>query len=349
MLLCGGAGDLKAADVESGEKTSSMIHFHRPLSELGHFHGHEEHDHRHLHRAVERRRLLLTMSLTGVTMIVEVIGGVMTGSLALLSDAGHMLTHFFALLVSFIAIKLAALPTHPSRSFGLYRVEVLAALLNGLTLLFITAGIFYEAVGRLMEPSPVKELPMFIVAAIGLAVNLSSAAILLDVGKSDLNVRSAFLHMVGDTASSVGIVIGAIVIYFTGWYIIDPLLSMLIAVVILIWSWNLLRDSVSILLETAPRHIDIGEVIDAICERAPEVSDVHDVHIWEITSQMYSMTAHLVFREDVPVSECACVFQRLNGPLLEMFRISHVNFSPEYGDALPDRIETPAGTASQSE
>jgi cobalt-zinc-cadmium efflux system protein len=274
---------------------------------------------------------MLTMALTGSTMVVEVVGGVLTGSLALLSDAGHMLTHFFALLVSFIAIKLAALPTSPRRSFGLYRVEVLAALLNGATLLFIIAYIFYEAVGRLLHPAPIKELPMFLVALLGLVVNLASAAILMDVGKTDLNVRSAFLHMLGDTASSVGIVVGAIVIYFTGWYVIDPLLSMLIAFVILVWSWNLLRDSVNILLETAPKHINIDDVIATIREEAPEVVDVHDVHIWEITSQMYSMTAHLVFREDCVVSECADLFERLNEPMLKKFQISHVNFSPEHG------------------
>jgi cobalt-zinc-cadmium efflux system protein len=270
------------------------------------------------------------MALTGSTMAVEVIGGLFTGSLALLSDAGHMLTHFFALMVSLLAIKLATMPTRPTRSFGLYRIEVLAALLNGLTLLFITGYIFYEAGGRLLHPSPVKELPMFVVAIVGLAVNLASAFILLGVGQADLNVRSAFLHMVGDTASSVGIVAGAIIIYFTGWYIIDPLLSLLIAAVILVWSWNLLSDSVNILLETAPKHVNIDEVISEIRKSAPEVSDVHDIHIWEITSQMYSMTAHLVFRDDCSLSECAKVFHRLNGPLLHKFQISHVNLSPEY-------------------
>jgi cobalt-zinc-cadmium efflux system protein len=300
------------------------------LSSASQFHDHDDHDHRHVHRAVERKRLILTMVLTGSTMIVEIVGGIMTGSLALLSDAGHMLTHFFALLVSFIAIKLATLPTRPNRSFGLYRVEVLAALFNGLTLLVITSAIFYEAIHRLLEPAPVKELPMFAVAVLGLVVNLVSAAILMDVGKSDLNVRSAFMHMVGDTASSVGIVIGAIVIYFTGWYIIDPLLSILIAVVILIWSWNLLRDSINILLETAPKHIDIDEVVAAICQEAPEIKDVHDVHIWEITSQMYSMTAHLEFRENCSVSECAEIFLRLGEQLSERFQISHANFSPEH-------------------
>ena len=308
-----------------------MIHMHQPLSTLGHFHDHGTADHAHSHRAVERRRLILTMALTGSTMVVEIIGGLLTGSLALLSDAGHMLTHFFALFVSFIAIKLASLPTRPNRSFGLYRVEVLAALFNGLTLLFITGYIFYEAFGRLLHPTPIKELPMFLVAVLGLVVNLASAAILFDVGKSDLNLRSAFLHMLGDTASSIGIVIGAVVIYFTGWYRIDPLLSIFIAIVILVWSWNLLRDSINILLETAPKHIDIDKVIATIKEEAPEIAEVHDVHIWEITSQMYSMTAHLVFRDNCSVSACAEVFERLYKPLLEKFQISHINFSPEHG------------------
>lgn len=309
-----------------------MIHLHQPLIDLDHFHedGEAGHQHtHHAHRAIERKRLGLTMALTGGTMVIEIIGGTLTGSLALLSDAGHMLTHFFALLISLLAIFIAALPTHPKRSYGLYRIEVLAALFNGITLLVITGLIFYEGVYRLLNVSPVRELPMLLVAIVGLIVNLASAAILFSVGKDDLNVRSAFLHMLGDTASSVGIVAGAFIIYFTGWFFIDPLLSILIAIVILVWSFNLLRDSISILLETAPRHVHVDEVVRTIHEEAPEVVDVHDVHIWEITSQMYSMTAHLVFRDEFTVSECAAVFQRLNRPLREKFRISHINFSPE--------------------
>ncbi len=307
-----------------------MIHLHQPLSSLDHFHSVGEPDHRHIHRSVERKRLVLTMALTGGTMVIEVVGGFLTGSLALLSDAGHMLTHFFALLISFAAILVAAAPTKPKRSFGLYRVEVLAALFNGLTLLLITLLILYEGFHRLLlDNYTVKELPMLAVAIVGLFVNLLSAVILFDVGREDLNVRSAFLHMLGDTASSVGIVIGAILIYFTGWFFIDPLLSILIAIVIFVWSWNLLRDSISILLETTPRHINIEQVVRTILDEAPEVVDVHDVHIWEITSEMYSMTAHLVFRQNYTVDECANVFQRLHLPLRKKFRISHINFSPE--------------------
>ncbi|GAB4343121.1 MAG: cation diffusion facilitator family transporter [Candidatus Abyssubacteria bacterium] len=307
-----------------------MIHFHQPLSSVPHFHEHGEDGHRHLHRAVERKRLIFTMALTGLTMVIEIVGGILTGSLALLSDAGHMLTHFFALSVSYIAIKIAAIPTRPHRSFGLYRVEVLAALFNGITLLFILAYIFYEAFQRLLQPEPIRELPMMIVAVIGLLVNVASAFILLEVGKADINLRSAFLHMVGDTASSAGIVVGSVVIYFKKWYIIDPLLSILIAAMIFVWSYNLLKESINILLETAPKHVNLDEVVRTILQEAPEVADVHDIHIWEITSQMYSMTAHLVFHDNFRVSECLDVFQRLEQPLLEKFRISHVNFSPEH-------------------
>jgi cobalt-zinc-cadmium efflux system protein len=315
-----------------------MIHLHQPLTDLDHFHEDGEAGHHHVHhthRAGERKRLGLTMALTGGTMIIEIIGGILTGSLALLSDAGHMLTHFFALLISLLAIFIAALPTHPKRSYGLYRIEVLAALFNGITLLIITGLIFSEGVYRLLHVSPVRELPMLFVAVIGLIVNLASATILFSVGKEDLNVRSAFLHMLGDTASSVGIVAGALIIYFTGWFFIDPLLSILIAIVIFIWSFNLLRDSINILLETAPRHINIEEVVRTIHQEAPEVIGVHDVHIWEITSQMYSMTAHLVFQDEFTISECAAVFQRLNHPLREKFRISHINFSPESAQNAP--------------
>jgi cobalt-zinc-cadmium efflux system protein len=258
----------------------------------------------------------------------------LTNSLALLSDAGHMFTHFFALAVSYFAIVIASMPTTRERSFGLYRVEVLAAALNGVTLLLVTLYIFYEAAHRFIVPKPIASMQMLVVAVLGLAVNLATALILWRAGeKHDLNVRSAFLHMLGDTASSVGIVATAAVIHVTSWLWLDPAVSVLIAALIVIWSWQLLRDSVHVLLESTPRHLTVGEVaeslrrdpdVQALCRRisGAENLDIHDIHIWEITSRMYAMTAHIAL-PDHKLRESAPLLARIRALLRERFAISH--------------------------
>lgn len=274
------------------------------------------------YRPEERRRLLICIFLTGGMMILEAAAGFLVGSLALISDAGHMLTHFLALSVSFFAIALARKPTIRERSFGLFRVEVLAALFNGLSLILITIYIFYEAYLRLLAPKPFGALEMLAVAVVGLAVNVVSALILMGSAREDLNVKGAFLHMLGDTVSSVAIVLGGILIYFTKWYQLDPILSAVIGGVILVWAFGLIRDSVSILLESTPRHISLEGISELICSRVPEVKDVHDVHIWEITSRMYAMTAHIT-TQDLPLSRTESLRGRINGLLDEHFDIQH--------------------------
>ncbi|MBI4436499.1 MAG: cation transporter [Candidatus Omnitrophica bacterium] len=283
----------------------------------------------HLHppRSLARKKLLWSIGLTGTMMVVEVIGGVLTNSLALLSDAGHMLTHFSALLVSFLAMVYAGRPAEKEKSFGFYRLEILAALLNSFILFVITFFIFVEAFKRIQDPRPIRELQMFLVAVVGLGVNLLSAKI-LSGSAEDLNVKSAFLHMLGDTASSFGIVLGAIAIHFTQKPIIDPLLSVLIGVLILIWSWRLLRDSCHILLESSPRHIKVDEVVEAVRSGVQEVKDLHDVHIWEITSKMYAMTAHAIV-EDMKISESSAVLDRINHLVENRFEIGHTNIQFE--------------------
>jgi cobalt-zinc-cadmium efflux system protein len=291
------------------------------------------------HRPRERRRLLWAMGLTGTMMVVEAVFGFLTNSLALLSDAGHMFTHFFALAVSYFAIVIASMPTTRERSFGLYRVEVLAAALNGVTLLLVTLYIFYEAAHRFIVPKPIASMQMLVVAmlvvaVLGLAVNLSTALILWRAGeKHDLNVRSAFLHMLGDTASSVGIVATAAVIHVTSWLWLDPAVSVLIAALIVIWAWQLMRDSVHVLLESTPRHLTVGEVVEAL-RRDPDVRalcsrisgaehlDIHDIHIWEITSRMYAMTAHIAL-PDHELRESAPLLARIRALVRERFAISH--------------------------
>jgi len=311
-----------------------MLHPHRPISELAHWHDHgdhagaHEHDHGHgAYRVRERRRLALAAAVTGAMMVGEAFGGWWTNSLALMSDAGHMLTHFFALGISLLAIRLAALPTAPERSFGLFRVEMLAALLNGVTLLAITAWIVYAAVLRLIHPAPVAELTMLWIAALGLAVNLVSAALLFGVGEHDLNVRSAFLHMLGDTLSSVAIIVGGVAMYYTGQYAIDPLVSLIISVFIARWGWGLVRDSVRALLEAAPRGLSVAEVSRAIEEAAG--AQVHDVHLWQITSGMHSLTAHVAVKCGTPLCDCQALAGRLEKLVRERFGIGHAVFQFE--------------------
>jgi cobalt-zinc-cadmium efflux system protein len=274
------------------------------------------------YRSVEQRKLKLTMAITGSVMVVEVIGGILTRSLALLSDAGHMFTHFFALGVSFAAIRIACTAPCHHRTFGFYRAEVLAALFNGLFLFAVTAYILYEGIKRLVHPEPVLGLQMLVVAMIGLVVNIMSVLILRGSARDDLNIKGAFLHVMADTVSSVVIIIGAIVIYFSGWNVIDPLLAIGISAVIAVWAWGLLRDSVNILLEVAPRGVTADDVGAELRKAIPEIREIHDMHIWVITSNMYSLTAHITL-DPAAAAEARGVLERINSLLDEKYDIAH--------------------------
>ncbi len=309
-----------------------MEHTHCPKtanSAHGHSHPAVSIPYVHTHRSRERRRLAASMIITAAMMVIEIIGGFWTNSLALLSDAGHMFTHLFALGLSYIAMVLAARPTTQERSFGLYRLEILAAFLNGIVLAGVTCFILYEAVQRLIEPLAIKQGQMLIIASAGLLVNLISAFLLAGVGKDDLNVKSAFLHMVGDAASSVAIIIGAALIHFTGWLRIDSILSALIAAVIGLWSYRLIRDSAHILIEGTPRKLNIAEIRQAFCQSRPEVEDVHDIHVWEITSSMYSLTSHVVVSPQLDVKRLDTLRNDLNHMLDRKFDITHSTFQFE--------------------
>ena len=230
-------------------------------------------------------------------MIVEVVGGFLTHSIALISDAGHMFTHCFALGISLAAIMIARKPLCHHRTFGLYRAEIVAAFVNGLFLLFVVAIIIYEAVLRIIHPEEVLSLHMLMIALVGLAVNLVSIGILHGSHKEDMNVRSVFYHMVADAASSVGIVVAAIVIFYTGWNIIDPLVSLGISGVIIYWAWGILKDSTIILLEMAPRGLNTDIISDDLKSHFPEIRELFNVHLWTITADMLVFSAHVLLNE----------------------------------------------------
>jgi cobalt-zinc-cadmium efflux system protein len=308
-----------------------MKHDHKPFREQHHEAG-EDHPHHHFGgKDLEKRRLIWVIFLTAVMMVVEAVFGWLSGSLALLSDAGHMLTHFGALVISLMAILVARRPSHPERSYGLYRVEILAALLNAVTLAVITAFILEAAVRRLLNPQPIHTTEMLVVAILGLVVNLVSAAFLWKAGRGeDLNLRSAFAHMLGDTASSVAVVVGALVIRYTGALWVDPILSAILAVVILIWAYDLVRLSLSILLEATPRGIELWKVEESI-RAVAGVVEVHDIHIWSITSGMHVLTAH-VGVENQPLGAVQIIRRNLESVLHREFKIAHTNIQFEVLD-----------------
>ena len=296
------------------------------LAHFGYFHSPLGED---LLYGLKKSRLFTVMLLTSSMMIVEFVAGLLTNSLALVSDAAHMLTHFFALALSYLAVLFAARQTSKERSFGFYRAESLAALINGLTLILITFFIGYKAYLKIIQPQPLEEIQMLIVAVAGLLVNLISAFILWKVKEADLNVKSAFLHLLTDTFSSVAIVAGAIVIHFTSWYVIDPILSVLICLIILIWAKNLLRDSFNVLMEAAPKHIRVDEVIRTLKQNVSGLEDVHDVHIWEIATKMYAMTVHIVVKDDKRISDCSGIKGEIKRLMKEKYHILHTNIEFE--------------------
>jgi cobalt-zinc-cadmium efflux system protein len=296
-----------------------MKHEHRPrLEKLSDIHE---------YKGATKNRLILSMLVVSSVMIIEVVGSMLTGSLALASDAGHMFTHLFALAISFTAIIIACKKPCHHRTYGYYRAEILAALFNSIFLFAVTAYIFYLGILRLLNPQPVLGFEMFLVALAGLVANGLSILILRNSMRNDLNVRGAFLHMFADTASSAVIIVGAIIVYFTGWYIIDPLLAIGISILIFVWAYGLLRDSISVLMETAPKGVNIELVTTQIKENIPEVISINDMHIWEITSGMYSLTAHI--EAEVANGNIREIITRINKLLADKFAIEHTTLQIE--------------------
>ena len=282
----------------------------------------------HEYKNVTKNRLVLSMIITASVMVIEVVGSILTGSLALGSDAGHMFTHLFALAISFTAIIISCKEPCHHRTFGYYRAEILAALFNSIFLFGVTAYIFFQGIERLLKPQPVLGFEMLLVALAGLAANGISILILRNSIRNDLNVKGAFLHMFADTASSILIIIGAIVVSFTGWYIIDPLLGIGISILIFVWAFGLMRDSINVLMETAPKGINVDVVTVEIKKNIPEVTAISDMHIWEITSGMYALTAHIEanITSSGNVSE---IIHRLNKLLNDKFGIEHTTIQIE--------------------
>lgn len=271
-------------------------------------------------RSVQQKNLRRVLLLTGVFMVVEVIAGLFTGSLALLADAGHMLTDVAALSLSAFAMWMAGKPSTPENTYGYHRTEILAAVVNAVVLLLLATWILYEAYDRFGAPIQVRGIPMLLVGLIGLVVNLASLKLLDGHADESVNVRSAYLEVMSDAISSLGVILGGAIIWTTGWVLIDPLLSVGISLFIAWRTWALLSQAVHVLMEGVPTGVDAREVGRAMAG-VPGVKGVHDLHIWTITTGLDALSSHVVVsvREDQDA-----VLQRLQQLLAEQFGIEHV-------------------------
>ncbi len=305
--------------------------------EIGNEHKYDDgHKHHHSairghHRSTARRSLILTLFITLTILVAEIVGGLFTNSLALLADAGHMLVDTSAVLMAVVALQLATRPADQRRSFGYSRLEILAALINGLFLLGLAVFLFTEAIDRIGDPQPVKTLPMLLVASIGLGANLV-ALWLLNPSRENLNVRGAFLHVLGDALSSLGVITGGAIMWTTGIYIIDPIITMVIGIIIIFSAIRLIREAGDILLESVPSHIDLGEVLLNM-EGVEGILNVHDLHIWSITSDIFALAAHVVVKRDYEGST-DILLNNLKVMLDNRFHILHTTIQVETEDYL---------------
>ncbi|HEU0012298.1 MAG TPA: cation diffusion facilitator family transporter [Longimicrobium sp.] len=295
----------------------------------GHHHHHGHGGHSHAHGAARnRRRLAVTLALAAVYLVAEVVGGLLANSLALLADAGHMLSDVGALALSLFAMWVAQRPATPRRTFGWHRTEILAALVNGATLIAISLFIFVEAAQRFRRPEPVAGSTVMWIALGGLAVNVAGLFI-LHGGKDDsLNVRGAWLHLLTDALGSVGAIAGGVLVWAFGWYWADPAASVAIGVLVIYSSWHLLRESIQVLLEGTPAHIDLEAVRAAMLE-VEGVEGVHDLHVWTITSGMESMSAHVVVDDPAARRASAEILADLHAVLHERFGLHHLTIQIE--------------------
>jgi len=265
--------------------------------------------------------------LTGFILIAEVAGGLISNSLALLSDAGHVFADIVALSLSWYGVRQAERPPSTRMTFGYHRVGVIVAIVNAVTIFAIAAVILYEAYRRFQQPPEVNSLLMLFVAIVGLAVNAFVAFWLRREQQSNLNVRSAFWHALGDALASIGVIIGGAVMLLTGWFFVDPIISVLISIVIILAAWRILREGLRVLLEATPGHVDVTEMVDTL-NRLPEIKDVHDVHVWSISPELHAMSCHVLI-DDLSTTQAAGIRQKIEDLLRERFKIKHTTLQME--------------------
>jgi len=284
----------------------------------------------HAHHNSNMRRVVIALVLTGTFMVVEVIGGILSGSLALLADAGHMLTDTMALALAAVAFQVSKRPADTTLTYGYQRFQILAAFVNGLSLLLIVGWILYEAVRRFITPQEVMGETMLIVAVAGLVVNIIAFTVLHGGDRENLNIRGAALHVAGDLLGSVAAIVAAVVIIYTGWMQIDPILSIAVAILILKSAWVLVKRSAHVLLEGAPEWLDIDVMREHLIGKIPEVASIHHVHVWGLTPQDLMLTMHVCV--NTQPENPTDVIRRVKAQLREEYGIGHSTIEIEVDD-----------------
>ncbi len=284
-------------------------------------------NHNHQHGFTAGRKLKYAVFLSISIFIAEVIGGVFSNSLALLSDAGHVLADIIALGLSWYGVRQAERPADSRMTFGYHRVGVLVAIVNASAIFLIAAFILYEAYHRFQGPPEVKSQLMMIVALVGLGANIFVTTWLRKEQRGNINIRSAFWHALGDALASIGVIIGGLIILLTGQFWVDPLISVLISLIILWAAWSIFREGVRVLLEATPRDVDVIAMINAL-KQIPGVKDVHDVHVWSITPELRAMNGHVLI-EDVQTSKAEEIRARIEKVVREQFRVGHTTLQME--------------------
>lgn len=284
----------------------------------------------HAHTNSNMRRVTIALVLTGAFMIVEVIGGILSGSLALLADAGHMLTDTMALALAAVAFQVSKRPADTKLTYGYQRFQILAAFVNGLSLLLIVGWILYEAFDRFVSPQQVLGKTMLLVATAGLVVNIISFAVLHGGDKENLNIRGAAMHVAGDLLGSVAAIVAAVVIIYTGWMAIDPILSVAVALLILKSAWSLVKRSAHVLLEGAPDWLDAESMQARLQRQVPEVASIHHVHVWGMTPQDLMLTMHVCISETA--ENPTDIIRKIKAVLKSEYGIGHSTVEVETDD-----------------
>lgn len=318
------------AHSDSRLQSSSASHSHQHSHSGSHSHSHgHTHSHSHSHAPDNKKGLLIALIITGGIMFLEFFGGLLTGSLALLSDSGHMLSDTASLALSLVAMIVAVRPSSPKNSYGFFRFEIMAALFNGVTLFVISGFIIWEAYQRFFEPPAVASGSMMLIASVGLLANLVSAWSLMrrSGAKDNINIRSAYLHIISDALGSVGALAAGLIMSLFSWYIADPIISVLVALLILRSAWGVIKQAFHILMEGTPQAVNLQEVREALLD-IEGVTEVHDLHIWTITSGMDAVSGHLRIADGLSHSQ---VLQQALQVVEERFGLRHATLQIEDG------------------
>ena len=287
------------------------------------------HSNSHSHPDMKGRKLLLSIFLNIGITVAQAIGGLVSGSLSLLSDALHNFSDVLSLIVSYIADRYSKKDASVTKTFGYKRAEILAAFVNSVTLIIVAVYLIYEAIFRFMDPQPIKSGLVIWLAILGIVFNGFSLLLLFKESKTNMNMRSAYLHLFSDMAASVAVLIGGVLMLYFEWYWVDSILTVLIALYLLIMGYDLIKSSFKVLMLFTPDDLNLEEIIETVCE-IPEVKNMHHIHIWQLNEQETHLEAHLDFHEDVTLSEFDAVLTRVEEVLFKNFGINHVTIQPEH-------------------